>query len=244
MKHRIYNESVDIESERVQEFFEKRFCKENPLASVMVRGSAHDDVPDKRNQNETRLLYSLMDLSKPLNILDVGCGCGRWASNLDGYIMRYDGIDFAQSYVDTATEIFRGKPCFSFHRMPVTDLTRGLFPHVYDLIIVNGLCMYLNDVLLNNVMDIIHGFVMPKTSVYLRESVSVMGQRLTLKDFPSVELNTAYNAIYRTPEEYERVIGLKMPSMRISSQGFLLTEETGMREETNQKYWFLQAGGK
>ena len=37
MKSRIYGDKISIDPNQVNQFFEKRFYKDNPLASVMVR---------------------------------------------------------------------------------------------------------------------------------------------------------------------------------------------------------------
>jgi SAM-dependent methyltransferase len=201
----------------------------------------NDPIPYERNRKEINIIKKLLDFSSPRNILDIGCGYGRWAVNLENYISYYDGIDYSESYINVARETFKGKHRFHFIQMPAENITREIFPGDYDLIIINGLCMYLNDSVLYSLMSILNNFVANNTNIYLRESVSVIGKRLTLKDFPSKELNTEYNAIYRTPEEYEELIADRLSGMKIKSSEFFLTPETGAKEETNQKYWFLSS---
>lgn len=240
MKSRIYGDKVDIDSEKVHTFFEKRFCRENPLASVMVRASADDCIADKRNDNEKRLLKNLVDFSEPKKVLDIGCGCGRWAENLQKMLFCYDGVDFTENYVEAAKELFKHNDNIHFYQMSATELNMNILRDDYDIVILNGLCMYLNDDALKGVFVSLKSLLARDGKVYLRESVSTIGRRLTLKDFPSEELKTDYNAIYRTPEEYEQLFQEVFPEASIRNSGFLLDKETGAREETNQKYWLLQ----
>ena len=48
-----------------------------------------------------------------------------------------------------------------------------------------------------------------------------------------------YNAIYRTKDEYDKIIARYLTSFKIMQTGLLLDNETGARKETNAQYWFL-----
>ena len=234
---RIYNKKEEINSKKVQKFFEDRFCKENPLASVMVRGDSTDDIAYKRNEKEKALLLKLMNFTTSISIFDIGCGCGRWVENLKPYIKYYDGIDFCNQYIVMASEYYKDLRNIKFYRMDAVNLDISKLKDQYDLIILNGICMYLNDIDLKKMFSTLISYIGETGKIYLRESVSIAGKRLTLKDFYSKELKSEYNAIYRMPTEYEDLISNL--SLKIFSEGFLLDSTTGQREETNQKYWLL-----
>lgn len=236
-KGRIYDKKEDIDSQKVQRFFENRFCKENPLASVMVRGDSSDDVAVIRNEREKSLLLKLINFSEPLSILDIGCGCGRWCENLKSCIKYYDGIDFCEQYIVAASEYYKNDDNINFYRMNVANLDTAKLKCSYDLTILNGICMYLNDVDLKRLFLTLTQYIDNFGKIYLRESVSTIENRLTLKDFYSEELTCEYSAIYRTPIEYESLI--LCSNLKILSSGFLLDDITGQRKETNQKYWLL-----
>ena len=238
IKGRIYNKTEEIDSGKVQQFFENRFCKENPLASVMVRGNSSDDIAYKRNEKEKHLLLNLIDFSNTKGVLDIGCGCGRWVENLGHHIKYYDGIDFCNQYIVTASEYYKNFSNIKFHNMDVLKLNISKLKNQYDLIILNGICMYLNDIDLKSLFSSLNSFIGRNGKIYLRESVSTMNDRLTLKEFYSEELECEYNAVYRTPAEYENV-NFDL-NLKIINNGFLLEEETGKRDETNQKYWLLE----
>lgn len=240
---RIYGQKESIDSKKVNAFFEKRFSRENPLASVMLRGDENDGIAEKRDQNENWLLTSLLHINGKVSVLDIGCGLGRWATNMANRLEFYDGIDFARSYVDAANESFQDNDTVNFYQMSATDIDKGkLHSACYDLLIINGLNVYLNDEDVDTLVKTLPTFCHAGSKIYFRESVSLMPHRLTLKDFPSDELNSEYNAIYRTTQEYEEYFLKYLTDFKCTKSDLLLTKELGSREETNQRFWFFERG--
>lgn len=235
---RIHGERVSIDADRVRHFFEQRFCAENPLASVMVRPNPDDGIAEKRNANEAALVNELLEGRSRLHILDLGCGMGRWADILQHRMASYTGVDFAENYIAAAKEMHEGKKGVLFQHCSVVEPEPFILTRKYDLVIINGLCVYLNDEDVETVFG--HPILAAGGLMYCRESVSVTGARLTLKNFFSEELHVEYNAVYRTPEEYEKILKEKLPDAAVRSSGFLLDKDTGARQETNQKYWLLE----
>jgi len=238
---RIYGTQTKINTENVHAFYESRFSTENPLASVMMRANPDDGIAELRNQNEMQVLSSLLDLSQSYRIFDIGCGLGRWAGNLADSIALYDGIDFTQNYVTEARKLFPGAENVRFTQMSATDIQVDQLHPPYDLVIINGLCVYLNDEDLQPLFEAVASMVSPNPQIYFRESISIMESRLTLKDFPSEELAVDYNAVYRTAQEYETFFQKHLPDFQIQQTDLLLTKELGAREETNQRFWLLKS---
>lgn len=239
MKSRIYGEKARIDGKKVQQFFENRLVKDNPLATVMLRADTDAHIVEKRDANEAQILKKIIDFSAKRTILDIGCGCGRLASHFAQNINYYDGVDFSQPYIDVAKELFK-QVNINFYQMSATNLDKNILNKSYDTVFITGLCVYLNDDDIQKMMLDTRELCTSNAKIYLRESVSVINNRLTLKDFPSQELDTEYNAIYRTPKEYEEMIGTNLPEAKILASELLLTEETGARKETNQQYWLIQ----
>lgn len=238
---RIYGETADINHEKIRDFFEKRFDKDHPLSSVMLRNS-EDHIAEKRDQNEQHLMNRLLsDVSQPLSILDIGCGMGRWAANLHDRIALYDGVDFTTSYVEASNQLFKDYPTIRFYQGLASEVDQQpLQAASYDLIIVAGLLIYMNDSDVVKLVDIINKLLAKDGRLYIRESISVIDQRLTLKDFHSEELNADYNAIYRTSEDYEKIFDTHLHHLKLQSTGLMLDKTLGAREETNQRHWFFK----
>lgn len=241
MDTRIYGEKRKIEASKVKHFFESRFSKENPLASVMLRSQDGDDIAERRNRKERALLLDLLDTTKPLCILDIGCGMGRIYDNLKDYVDFYDGVDFAENYIEAANQMF-GNDNVAFYQMSATDIDKNKLRRSYDAIIVTGLCVYLNDDEIPFLMNDINDLLEEGGTLYFRESISVIEGRLTLKDYPSKELKADYNAIYRTATEYEQLFQEHLEYFQVLSTDLLLDDELGTRKETNQRYWFMVKG--
>ncbi len=245
MEHRIYNTKEHIDSEKVHEFFEKRFIKDNPMASIMLRANSNDGVAEKRNENEMNALKELLDYSHPFKMLDIGCGLGRMAGNLESTIEYYDGIDFTKNYIDVANETYIDSSHIHFHNMSATEIDVSILPRKYNLVTITALMLYLNDEEIEMMLQKLGGFLKDKTQIYIRESISIIDQRLTLKGFHSEELDTDYNAIYRTQVEYETIFAQYLGALGFSivAHDLLLKGELANRKETNQMYWLLERKG-
>lgn len=247
---RIYNDKANIDTKGVQNFYEQRAKNAKSLKAVLLNERLPSNVADIRNEIEFNNLKKYLGTNQ-YNVLDIGCGMGRWAKNLqDKYIISYDGIDFSHNFIENAKARFKDDNKITFYQMSATKLDKNKLKDKYDLIIITGVCMYINDddlpILLTNIDELLkNGGIL-----YLQESVSVLNERLTLKDFYSDELQCNYSAIYRTINEYDILLKsmTKLESLTDSSNnhiggGLLLTKETGAREETNAYWWAMQKKG-
>jgi hypothetical protein len=154
----------------------------------------------------------------------------------------YHGIDFSQEFVKAASSAFDGEKNIKFFTMSAIDIDTTRLLKKYDLIIINGVTMYINDDNINRLFYYCNQLTGESSAIYFQESVSILPHRLTLKDFYSEDLKTYYNAIYRTSQEYERFFMECLPDFEFKKDesGLLLDKDTGAREETNARYWFLR----
>lgn len=239
--NRIYDQSVNIDLKTVKQFWEKRVNKDNILGSVMLRD--HDDIPQKRDIHEKKLLERILVLKKEDVVLDIGCGVGRLADFFAEKVRLYQGIDFIKQYIEGARQHYSCYPNVVFTEMSAIDIREEeLSSKEYDIVVATGLMVYFNDADCKKLMNKLCGLVRKGGQIYLRESVSVIGMRLTLKDFFSDELSANYNAIYRTIGEYVSYFEdyLFAHGFRLIKTDLLLTPELGAREETNQAYFLLE----
>lgn len=203
---RIHNDKENIDTKGVQNFYEQRAKNTKSLKAVLLNERLPSNATVIRNKTEFENLKRFLG-DKQYNVLDIGCGMGRWAENLqEKYIVSYDGIDFSQNFIKNAKERFKDDKRIAFYQMSATKLDRKQLKDKYDLIIITGVCMYINDddlpILLKNIDELLEcGGIL-----YFQESVSVLDERLTLKDFYSNELQCNYSAIYRTIDEYGAIL--------------------------------------
>lgn len=237
METRIYGQTTDINMDSAKEFWESRGEGEIDLKTVLLGVDKPNDAQIRRNQKEKNLLDNMIKNLDELRILDIGSGIGRWADNYHNQVKYYDGIDYSTSFVNYANDKYRENKNINFYNMSVTNLDLSKLRGNYNLVIQTGVLVYINDSELEKIFSIIHK-LNPKY-FYMQETVSLMDVRLTLKDFDSKELQTNYNAIYRTQDEYEKYLG----NFEIITTDLLLEDEIGGRKETNARYWLLKPRG-
>ena len=197
---RLYGEKESIDSEKVKDFFDNRASKEveNILSITMYQDS---DVVEKRHKDESKIVLEKLDVTNK-KILEIGCGIGRWAEVFEDKCDSYLGIDYSKNLIEIANKTYDYDNCY-FQEMSATDLKIDelkLSPP-FDIILIIGVLIYLNDEDIKQMMEEINKVSDENTIVYVRETISYMDTRLTLKDFYSEDLDEEYNAIYRTENE-------------------------------------------
>ncbi|MDR1475470.1 MAG: class I SAM-dependent methyltransferase [Holosporales bacterium] len=210
------------------------------LESVTMQSK---EVALARDVREYEAIFNKFNISKASKIIDLGCGIGRWAKWFCDKIFRYDGIDFSRECIKTAKQKFNDEAGFRFYCWDLCNISNfAEFEKAgYDLCIVNGTFMYLNDSKLERVLGFLPSIMASNSQIYIRESVSIVGDRLTLKDFYSSELGNTYNAIYRTDSEYFRLFNMAFNPIDFCLQesALLLDETLNSRKETSQKYYLF-----
>jgi SAM-dependent methyltransferase len=238
---RIYGEKAGIDSESVKHFWNNNAKKDSSLKSVLLGYDFGENSADLHNRKEAQIVLDFTGNGKK-SILDIGCGIGRWAYNLNPIIKTYDGIDFAEEFVKTANNNFNSFDNITFYCMSATGIDTAKLLEKYDLVVVTEVSMYINDEELHKLYGYIDQFTGRGSLLYIQDTTSLLETRLTLKDFDSKELKTRYNAIYRTRAEYEMLFGRHLPGFILRENGtdLLLDKSSGAREETNARYWCFE----
>lgn len=242
---RIHDEAVVIDPVRVRQFFSARSRHvdgQNPLATALL----HDERPalaQARDQYERQFAMALLDLDGSQEVLDVGCGIGRWTESLLARSAGYTGIDYTPSLLDAARAAHpRGRfalvDAANGLDLAVLDRTRG-----FDRVVVSGLLNYLNDGEVAGALLRITQVCAPGARVYLRTAVST-GSRLTLRGDWSEEMAEEYHAIYRTPAELEALLraGFGAAGFTLAEAGDLFPPALNAWEETRQGYHLWRRG--
>lgn len=237
METRIRDKNIEITSDATKSFWQSRISKGYNLKSVLLNEDAEDNQILNRNTKESNLLKSFLDENKKYKILDIGCGIGRWVSNLHNFIEQYTGIDYTNGFIELAKNKYK-QFNVNFIQMSVTSIDLSALFSSYDLSILTGVCMYINDKDLPKLFSVINALT--TQTIYLQESVSLTNERLTLKEYYSNDLKRAYSAIYRIIPEYESFLKNYCTNFKLVSKGLLLDAQTGKREETNAAYWILK----
>lgn len=239
-EHRIYGGNVDIRGADVKAFWAKRaaLAGVGSTRSTLLGNHGGVDLTKMQNARDNEVFRECVG-GKKQRILEFGCGNGRWGEMLKDIVESYSGIDFTPEFIEQARALFAGDGRFRFAVGALTELPMDFIREggEYTMGICAGCVMYLNDaeapLFYKRVEEL------PISALFLKETVSAMDKRLTLVDFPSKELQTDYNVVYRMPSEYEAFYRDELPGFRIERKGWLYPPESGIWAETNNYFWHL-----
>lgn len=241
--NRIKGTKVNIECNKILEFFNSRaenYSEDKPYTVTML----HDNNPEfveQRNKLEVEKLKSKLELKPTSKILDIACGVGRWSDAIEEDIENYTGIDFSANLIEIANKRNENKLNRDFLVGQADKISEVLSPEKkYNIVFIMGICVYLNEENLNTCFNEILKYVENNTTILVREPLGV-DNRLTLNNFYSTELNTDYNAIYRTSEELKEFFKIfEKAGFTLIEEGNLFDESLNDRQETIQKYFVLK----
>lgn len=233
---RLYGDKEDIDSDEVKNFFNKRANKDfdSDLSIVLFQDKENSE---QRHIEEKKLLFKNIDVSGK-KVIEIGCGIGRWAEALYDKCESFLGLDFSEDLIEIANSS-QNYPNCKFQVMSATDIKVDelLIKPPFDVIIFSGFLMYINDGDIEIVMDEVNSIGAENMKVFAMEPISCLETRLTLKDFYSEGLESDYNAIYRTEDEYVEVFK-KLKCNKIFSDDIF--KELSDHSETQYKYFIVE----
>lgn len=246
---RVAKTAVAIDYNHTLSFFNNRagkYLERNPYAVTMYQ----DDNPDlvrERNAAEVEKLIPFLKLDDNSKVLDLACGVGRWADAVRGKALSYTGIDFSSEQIKIARSRCGTDYGCRFFTGSVIDFKRVLEHNragKCNRFLLIGILIYINDGDLYRVLNDIAECSDERAVVCIREPVGTK-ERLTLRDFYSRELKSAYNAIYRTKESIDEFLEqtLIKKGFTITHSDFLFeNSKLNNRKETAQYFWILTRG--
>ena len=249
-KHRVIGEKIAINESEVRSFFDRRCEKKLPyLYNYVNYQDKHPELALERDRYEKETVLPLLGLRKGSRVLDIGCGVARWATaGVLGTISDegiYVGVDYTASMLELAkknTEAYGNCRffCGSFQEI-LSVLPQELRAAKFDVVLVNGVMMYINDEDISSCLGNVNSLLAPGGIAYIKESVGFT-ERLTLNESYSDELTSNYSAIYRSIEEYDALLGQQLPAGE-----FTVLERDDMwkwnlhnRRETTAYYWIIR----
>lgn len=197
---RLYGNKENINSDIIKEFFNTRAKKD--VETLMEITSYHNrENLEKRQEEEIEVISKKIDFNNK-KILEIGCGLGRWCEFFQDKCEEYVGIDYSENLIEIAKEHFNYSNCH-FKLLSATSMDENNLPinGPFDIIFITAVLLYLNDADIIEMFEKINHLIHENSIIYIRDTISILDTRLTLKDFYSTELEVDYNAIYRTEEE-------------------------------------------
>lgn len=247
---RVVGDSVDLDYSDTQAFFERRADRAAgvPSLTVTMYQDQRPHLAAERDRFEYDRVVGRLRLDRRPNVLDIGCGIGRWGTHLAGRISSYVGTDFSAGLVDLARANLSE---LSDHLdwqvlcIAATDVDPDTLPGgvPFGVVIISGLLIYLNDDDVCSLLAMTGEMLASDGVLYVREPVAVQ-KRLTLSRHYSEELQADYNAIYRPVSFYRDLIDM---SVAVPSGALTLDEslrpELANRAETVQHLFVYDRSG-
>jgi len=249
-KQRILGKKVDLDYRSTRQFFSQRAARVDQvgLLSVTMYQDKHPELVQERNRIEKEKIIPRLGLTGHTRVLDIGCGTGRWGLDIIDQVGSYLGVDFSPELIEIANRVMREKnPAnpYAFQTLSASEIRpeRLQIAPPFDLIIIAGLLLYLNDPDCATLLAGLPALCAGSATIYLREPVAVE-QRLTLHNHYSEELATTYNAIYRTEEELKLEVNRSLlpAGFRLVWADDLFPDSLQNRTETKQRVYLFERG--
>ena len=242
MKNRIYNEKVDITNDNIKEFYDKRALKyrngDKSQFTTVLLGDSNPEYAVAWDDYEKKNILPLLMVSSEKNVLDIGCGIGRWADTLIPICHKYVGTDFSNEMVKVARERFEHNNNCSFINVSFQSVFENdnITQNKYDVVIIAGVSMYLNENDLKECYRNLSKILNKDAIVYIEESVGI-NQRLTLNHIWSESLEDNYDAIYRTREEYISLMTSLIDECTILKDEYI--DVLYKKETSETSHWYI-----
>ena len=171
-------------------------------------------------QKEYPKMDSYVNPDKDMVMLDLGAGYGTWAYNFADQVKMVHAVDYIKDMVKIGMKRAKDENVSNvkFFESSVQDFSSDI---EYDLVLLSGICLYLNDADMRQMLKKMETYTKPGTVVVLRDSTGLNARHTIEKEY-SERLKTMYSATYRTRDEYIAMF---------KKIGFVLLQDEDMFEE-------------
>lgn len=194
----------EIDSQKVKDTYEHIAGHKQQPDLTLTATACPDEPPGflvYRDRAQKRHFFKALKFNKEWQILDMGCGAGRWSFAFAKISKFVIGIDNSPALLKIAENQARRLSISNvkFIESSVIDFS---YPEGFDLIFIGGVLLYINDDELLQLITNFKDLLKPKSKLVLLESIS-MKERIFKSDSYVKHLQTPYSAIYRRADEYK-----------------------------------------
>jgi len=210
---------AEVDTVYMREFWEKR-AKTHVLNEALTNLEDDTELLRLKMQKEMPKMHSYINPNKKMSMLDLGSGYGTWAFNFAKDVKLVHAVDYIEDMVKLGRKRAKDEKItnIKFFESSVQDFPGEL---KYDLVLLSGICLYLNDADMRQMLKKMKNYTKPGTILILREGTGLKERYVIEKEY-SKRLHTMYSATYRTGDEYMQMFG---------KVGFELIKDEDMFEE-------------
>ena len=180
--------------DKSKEFWEKKSSDYNTAFEEL------HEVAEYLETTETRHLFKVLSLSPEFDVLDLGCGVGRWAFEFAPKVKSVVAIDFSEGMIRRAREKAEKLQVENIS-FDVGDVSQFLTDKKFDLILISGVLVYFDDEQLKQVVQNVAGLLKPNGVVISRETIGIHEEVQLRNEFVE-KIKGEYSAVYRLPNSY------------------------------------------
>lgn len=236
-KGSILGQNPKISNDSVKDFFNERAKKINDLDELraVMYQDENPNLVMERNKAEKNKLLPYLNINHDSNIVDVGCGTGRWLECFNNQFNSYYGIDLSKGFIEYSRKKYEANNKVHFEELSATDLK---LDRSFNRLLCIGLLIYINDNDLKNLLKKFNKIMDDDSILVFREPVGI-NYRLTLDSEFSKDLKAEYSAIYRTKNEIIEFFKIYLTRFDIKNMEPLFDSNLNNRIETQQYYFVL-----
>jgi len=233
---RILGEKTEVSYDRIDAFFDERSNNDgmkHKYNYVMYL----DDTPEvaiERDRQCKEKVKELLKIESGMRVFDVGCGVGRWGELFCNEGCYYVGVDGSSKMIERAKDNlseYEDKELFVGKVQKIDEvLKENNIEGTFDIIIMSGVLMYINDEDVNSILKSFTKLVHKGSQICIIESMS-NDERLTLKDIYSEELKQIYSAIYRSVDEFMEMMNTAFADKLENKCNHVLDFSDGMQKK-------------
>jgi len=187
--------------QETKKFWDARAKKygELKLESITLLEDFPELIEYKDNAEKQHLLR-LMSLQPHWTVLDMGCGIGRWSFVFAKRCKKVVAVDYSGELLKIAQAEAKSRMLKNIEFIESSALDFS-YPEQFDLILVAGVLLYINDEDIENVVKNSGRLLKPHGILVSREPTGVNGRVERINRYEK-SLDATYNAIYRSVEEF------------------------------------------
>ena len=156
-------------------------------------------MQEVKTEKEREKIENLFSLTDDSILLDLGSGIGYWSLIFAPKCKQVIGVDFIEQMNQIAVTRANNQKIKNV-KFYTSDIV-GFTPRIkFDFVFMSGVLLYLTDNNATELIKKIHSYTHKDAKIILRDSTGIK-ERFVIQNKYSAELESTYNAIYRSKSE-------------------------------------------